>query len=97
MQLKLGFFALHGLPAAAIDPLSLLWQFLAALAVGGLLVVVIFAIIEPGPLVKKRPFPRKRRSTQRKAVQEDAPGLHEDSHGQSGELAGTDGRADEAA
>ena len=40
----------------------MLWQFLAILAVGGIVLVVILAIIEPGPLVKRRPFPRKERS-----------------------------------
>ncbi len=48
----------------ALDPFSLIWQVLAAIAFFGLILVVIFAIIEPGPLVKKRPFPRKQRSTQ---------------------------------
>ena len=50
--------------AVAIDPFSLIWQILAAIAFSGLILIVIFAIIEPGPLVKKRPFPRKQRSTQ---------------------------------
>lgn len=43
---------------------ALFWQVFAAIAIGGIVVVVVFAIIEPGPLVKKRPFPRKRRSAQ---------------------------------
>lgn len=43
---------------------ALFWQVLAAIAIGGIVVVVIFAVIEPGPLVKKRPFPRKRGSEQ---------------------------------
>ena len=38
---------------------SFLWQMLAVLAVSGLILVLLFAIIEPGPLVKKRPFPRR--------------------------------------
>ncbi len=41
-----------------------MWQVLATLAIGGIVLVLILAIIEPGPLVKKRPFARKRRSQQ---------------------------------
>ena len=45
--------------------LSAIWQILAILAVVGLAIVILLAIIEPGPLVKKRPFPkRQRRSVQ---------------------------------
>ena len=51
---------------------ALFWQVLAAIAIGGIVVVVIFAIIEPGPLVKKRPFPRKRRSEQGHVEREEA-------------------------
>ena len=51
----------------ATEPLSFVWRILAALAVGALLLVVILAIIEPGPLVKRRPFPRKQRSAKRSA------------------------------
>lgn len=42
-------------------PLSAFWQILAVLAVAGIVIVAILAIIEPGPLVKRRPFPRKER------------------------------------
>lgn len=44
------------------EPLSALWQILAILAVAGIVIVVCLAIIEPGPLVKRRPFSRKERS-----------------------------------
>jgi len=43
-------------------PMSALWQILAILAVAGIVIVVILAIIEPGPLVKRRPFSREERS-----------------------------------
>lgn len=39
--------------------LELLWQILAVLAFAGIVLMLVFAIIEPGPLVKKRPFPRR--------------------------------------
>lgn len=42
--------------------MSALWQILAILALAGIVVVVILAIIEPGPLEKRRPFARKERS-----------------------------------
>ena len=64
-----------GTPAGAsvaVDPLALMWQVLAAIALVGLVVVVILAIVEPGPLVKKRPFPRKRRSEPPTAEQDSA-------------------------
>ena len=44
------------------EPLSALWQILAILAVAGIVIVVGLAIIEPGPLVKRRPFSREERS-----------------------------------
>ena len=44
------------------EPLSALWQILAILAVAGIVMVVGLAIIEPGPLVKRRPFSREERS-----------------------------------
>lgn len=43
-------------------PLSALWQILAIVAVAGIVIIVILAIIEPGPLVKRRPFSRKERT-----------------------------------
>ena len=50
------------LPSAdASELLSSVWQVLAILAVAGLVIVTLLAIIEPGPLVKKRPFPRRQR------------------------------------
>jgi len=55
-----------------VDPGALLWQVLAAIAVGGIVVVLIFAIIEPGPLVRKRPFPRRKRTAQADAEHEEA-------------------------
>ncbi len=55
-----------------LDPYALLWQVLAAVAIGGIVIVLIFAIIEPGPLTKKRPFPRKRRSAPADVDREDA-------------------------
>ena len=54
--------------AAAAELLSTMWQVLATLAIGGLVLVVILAFIEPGPLVKRRPFPRKPRSQQSASV-----------------------------
>lgn len=45
-------------------PLSALWQMLAVLALIGIVLVVVLAIIEPGPLVKRRPFPRAARTRQ---------------------------------
>ena len=48
--------------SSANGSLSAFWQILAVLAVGGIVLVAILAIIEPGPLVKRRPFPRKERS-----------------------------------
>lgn len=62
METDSAIAAASGFTAAAVDPLSLLWRTLAAIAIGGLVLLVIFAIIEPGPLVRRRPFPRKRRS-----------------------------------
>lgn len=47
--------------AVAADSLSAIWQILAILAVAGLAIVILLAIIEPGPLVKKRPFPKRQR------------------------------------
>ncbi len=57
-----------------VDPNALLWQVLAAVAIGGIVVVLILAIIEPGPLVKRRPFPRRRRSAPADVEQDDAEG-----------------------
>lgn len=47
--------------AVASEFLSSVWQILAILAVAGLVIVMLLAIIEPGPLVKRRPFSRKQR------------------------------------
>ncbi len=47
--------------AVTSETLSAVWQILAILAVAGLVVVVLLAIVEPGPLVKRRPFSRKQR------------------------------------
>lgn len=47
---------------ATEGPLLALWQALAILAVAGIVIVVVLAIIEPGPLVKRRPFSKKQRS-----------------------------------
>lgn len=55
-----------------LDPGALLWQVLAAIAIGGIVIVLIFAIIEPGPLVNKRPFPRRKRTAPADAEQEEA-------------------------
>lgn len=44
------------------EPLSALWHILAILAVAGIVIVVGLAIIEPGPLVHRRPFSRRERS-----------------------------------
>lgn len=49
--------------AVAADSLSAIWQILAILAVAGLAIVILLAIIEPGPLVKKRPFPKRQRNS----------------------------------
>lgn len=54
----------------AAGPLSVLWRILAVLAVGGLLLVVILAVIEPGPLVKRRPFPGRNRTGKHSAQEE---------------------------
>jgi len=43
--------------------MSAVWQILAILALAGIVIVVILAIIEPGPLEKRRPFARKERSS----------------------------------
>ena len=51
-------------PAVAADSLSAIWQILAILAVAGLAIVILLAIIEPGPLVKKRPFPKRKGRSQ---------------------------------
>ena len=51
----------HG-DLTARGPLWSIWQILAVLAVAGIVLVLLLAIIEPGPLVKKRPFPREKRS-----------------------------------
>ena len=48
-------------------PLSALWQMLAILALAGIVIVVVLAIIEPGPLVKRRPFSREERSGRSKS------------------------------
>ncbi|MYC95465.1 MAG: hypothetical protein F4X14_10885 [Caldilineaceae bacterium SB0661_bin_32] len=47
--------------AVASELLSSVWQILAILAVAGLVIVMLLAIIEPGPLVKRRPFSRRQR------------------------------------
>ncbi len=74
---SIGIFALPHLPSsvAAEEVLSLLWQMLAVLAMGGILLVLLFAIIEPGPLVKKRPFSRQRRPPPT-AEQQDSSDMH---------------------
>ena len=54
----------------AVELISSIWQILATLAIGGIVLVLILAIIEPGPLVKKRPFARKRRSHQSESQDE---------------------------
>lgn len=51
--------------AVAADSLSAIWQILAILAVAGLAIVILLAIIEPGPLVKKRSFPKSQRRSVR--------------------------------
>jgi len=55
----------------ARGPLSSIWQILAVLAVAGIVLVLVLAIIEPGPLVKRRPFSRKERS--RRSESDGAP------------------------
>ena len=54
----------------AVELISSIWQILATLAIGGIVLVLVLAIIEPGPLVKKRPFARKRRSQQSESEDE---------------------------
>ena len=83
-------FAESTFAAVAIDPFALVWQILAAIAFGGLILIVIFAIVEPGPLVKRRPFPRKRRSTQPIGEQGDAE--EPDGMGSPSDNAETSGR-----
>ena len=56
--------------SVAAEPLSVLWRVLAVFAVGGLLLVVILAVIEPGPLVKRRPFPGRNRTGKHRAQEE---------------------------
>ncbi len=90
MEISGTVFAESTIAAVAIDPFSLIWQILAAIAFGGLILIVIFAIIEPGPLVKRRPFPRKRRSTQPTGEQGDAAEL--DGVGRPSDNAETSGR-----
>ncbi len=41
--------------------MELLWQAVAVIAVLGLLLVLVFAILEPGPLQKRRSFGKGRR------------------------------------
>jgi len=47
--------------AVASEFFSPIWQILAILAVAGLVIVMLLAIIEPGPLVKRRPFSGRQR------------------------------------
>jgi hypothetical protein len=54
----------------AAELISSIWQILATLAIGGIVLVLILAIIEPGPLVKKRPFARRRHSHQSESQDE---------------------------
>lgn len=56
--------------------MSALWQTLAILALAGIVVIVILAIIEPGPLVKRRPFSRKERSSGSEVGGRNAPNPH---------------------
>ena len=72
LSLRCYGYALAGWEIA--ESLSLLWQLLAALAMVGILLVLVFAIIEPGPLVKKRPFPHRQR--QPTAEREEPSGNH---------------------
>lgn len=60
----------HFSAIAAIELFAAIWQILAILAIGGIVLVVVLAIIEPGPLVKRRPFPRKHRPEQLAAEEE---------------------------
>lgn len=74
----------------ARGPLSSMWQVLAVLAVAGIVLVVVLAIIEPGPLVKRRPFPREKRS--RRSESDGAPRTSLDPHTMP---AGVDGNLDQ--
>lgn len=70
MLLSAGFYRF----ANFMEPFALIWQVVAAVAIGGLVLVLIFAIVEPGPLVKRRPFPRKRRASMQSAEGQEAVG-----------------------
>ena len=69
-------------------PLSSIWQILAILAVAGIVLVVILAIIEPGPLVKRRPFSRKERTSRSESDSElrASPDPHTRPAGDEGKL-----------
>lgn len=69
---KWAAFQLFHVGAIWVDPGALLWQVLAAIAIGGIVIVLIFAIIEPGPLVRKRPFPRRKRTAPADAESDEA-------------------------
>ena len=42
--------------------MELLWQAIAIIAVLGLLLVLVFAVLEPGPLQKRRSFGKGRKT-----------------------------------
>lgn len=74
--------------AATSEIFSAVWQILAILAVAGLVVVVLLAIVEPGPLVKRRPFSRKQR------MPRGAPGEADPKQQMPDAMAGDDGEQD---
>lgn len=74
---------------SANGPLSALWQILAVLALGGIVLVVVLAIIEPGPLERRRPFSREKESRQ-----SESDGVRRTSQGQSSMPARIDGNLD---
>lgn len=58
-----------------MDWVQFIWQALALIALGGLVIVIILAIIEPGPLEKQRGFgsSRKKRASDSQMDENDEP------------------------
>jgi len=80
--------------AVAAESLSAMWQILALLAVAGLVIVLLLAIIEPGPLIKKRPFPKRQRRSRRAPNEANSAQQHLDTMtGGEGEHAKQGGRS----
>ena len=72
-------------------PVSALWQILAILALAGIVIVVVLAIIEPGPLVKRRPYSGKERSSGSEGGGQKSPNPHSAPDSTGGILGQDDG------